>query len=463
MRRIAAIGFGLLLAASALAQSDASSQIQQASRQGLGPFLGLCFVGGLLALLTPCVFPMLPVTISYFTKRETNVVAGALAYCVGIVSTFAVLGVGAAVVFGASGINHFATNAWVNLVLAAIFVALALNLFGFYELKIKLPGKLATASRASGAGVAAPFFMGMAFSVTSFTCTAPIAGGLLTLSGSGKSLFYPVMGMLAFGVAFSLPFLLLAFSPSLLKKLPKSGNWLGAVKPALGFIELAAAVKFLSNADLTWQLGLLKRTEFLAIWAVIALGLGLYLLGVPKGIAKTGWPRRGLAVLSLCLAAFLTLGLRGTSVGAVDAFLPPSPYPSDVPPKPKTPEDVVFLSKYDEAVAKAKATHQNIFVDFTGVNCVNCRWMEDNIFVLNPVKALLGQMVTVQLYTDRPTDSDRANQKLQEKIGGTIALPVYVIVTPEGKVIKTYEGKAPSTEEFLEFLHTGVGSPVVLN
>lgn len=459
MKRSVALGLALACGQLAFAQSGATQQLHDARAHGLASFLLVSFLGGLAALLTPCVFPMVPVTISYFTKRETNIVASAISYCFGIVATFAVLGIGASVIFGATGIARFAANPIVNLVLAAVFILLALNLFGLFELKIRLPAMLAKASRPGSKGLAAPFFMGMAFSMTSFTCTAPIAGGLLTMSAAG-GIAYPAAGMAAFGLAFCLPFLVLALSPSMLSKLPKSGNWLGAVKPALAFIELAAAVKFISNADLAWQLGLLKRPEFLAAWAVIALGLGLYLLGIPTTIAKTGWSRRSLGILSLGLTVFFAMGMTGKSVGVVDAYLPPSPYPTDKPAARATPEDVVFLKRYDDAVAKAKSSGRNIFVDFTGVTCTNCRWMEDNIFVLDPVKRLLSRMVTVQLYTDRPNADDQANQKLQQKIGGTIALPVYVIVTPDGKVLDKFEGKSSNPEEFEKFLKSGAPDAV---
>jgi len=458
--------FCLALAAAACAQSTGSGDsLRVALKSGIGPFLVASFAGGLVALLTPCVFPMIPVTVSFFAKREKHHLAGAIVYCFGIISTFAVIGVGAAAIFGAAGVGKFAANPIVNLVLAAIFVLLALNLFGLYELRVPLPDKLANASRSKASSLIAPYLMGVAFSLTSFTCTAPIAGALLVMSAQGKSLAYPAAGMTAFGVAFGLPFFFLAVFPRLMSSVPRSGHWLAAVKPALGFIELAAAVKFISNADLSWNLGLLTRPIFLAIWAGLAVLLGAYLLGLPKAVSQTGWLRRGLAVVSLCFGAFLALGTRGSTVGAVEAYLPPADYPfSGGPPAIASTgtDGKTFLNSYSRAVYVAKRLHRNVFVDFTGVNCVNCRWMEDNVFVLASVKEQFKKMVRAELYTDRSTPADQANQKLQQQIGGTIALPVYVIVTPEGKVIAKYEGKSPNSDEFINFLKSGTSASIVL-
>lgn len=464
MRRIIAAFAALTLATAASAQSTGSAEsLKLALNHGLGPFLLASFVGGLVALLTPCVFPMVPVTVSFFTKREKHHLAGAVVYCVGIVSTFAIIGVAAAALFGATGVAKFAANPVVNVALAAIFVVLALNLFGLYEFRVPLPPALAGASRSKTSSLVAPYLMGVAFSMTSFTCTGPIVGALLVMSAEGKTLAYPAMGLTAFGIAFALPFFFLALFPKLMSGMPKSGQWLGAVKPALGLIELAAAVKFVSNADLAWNLGLVTRPVFLATWTALALLLGAYLLGLPKAIAKTGWVRRSLAVVSLGLAAFMATGMRGAPVGAIEAYLPPGGYPA-----PKNAKVIAttgtdghtFLPTYADAVAVAKELHRNVFVDFTGVTCVNCRWMEDNVFVLPQVQAQLAKMVMTQLYTDRSTPSDQANQKLQQRIGGTIALPIYVIVTPEGKVVAKYEGKSPNSDEFVNFLKSGVGATV---
>lgn len=476
---------GVLLAGSAFAQvSGGSSQLQSALGKGMLPFLAACFAGGLVALLTPCVFPMVPVTVSFFAKRSQRPLASALIYAIGIISTFAILGILAASLFGAAGIARFAANPWVNIALAVLFIVLALNLFGVYEFRIGLAGKLETAAQKKSDSLISPFLVGMAFSLTSFTCTGPIVAALLAMAAQSGGKGTAAIGMSAFGLAFSLPFFLLALFPAGLGKLPKSGQWLGAVKPALGFIELAAALKFLSNADLSWQLGFLTRPIFVGLWAVLCLMLAIYLLSgsqlmlwlksivhkatgsnADENQTKIGVVRKGLGALALVGAILLFVSPHGERVGLIDAYLPNDPYPyrtnqpvganqliANHKDEKSDSGPVEFLSDYSKALALAKSTGKPVFVDFTGVTCTNCRWMEQNVFTVPQIREALNQMITVQLYTDRGTPVDNANQDLEQKIGGTIALPVYAIVTPEGKVVKTFEGRSNTVDEFAEFL-----------
>lgn len=466
LKKVASLA-ALLLAAPVFAQSQGSEQVQAALGKGIMPFLAVSFVGGLVALLTPCVFPMVPVTVSFFAKRKDRPLLSALIYAFGIISTFAILGVLASVIFGAAGIARFATNPWVNIGLAVLFVVLALNLFGLYEFQLGFAGRLQGKALEKKDSLLSPWLVGMAFSLTSFTCTGPIVAGLLAIAAGKGGPQAAMLGMTSFGIAFSLPFFFLALFPAALAKAPKSGGWLGVVKPALGFIELAAAFKFLSNADLVWQLGILTRPVFVAIWGILALALGLFLLGVPKQLKQAGWIRRGLGVLSLIGALMLFMNPHGQNLTQIAAFLPNDPYPyrSGVPAaaggsqlvasganQAASNGKIQFLSSYEKALALAKQENKPVFVDFTGVTCTNCRWMEDNVFPDPTVHGLLTSMVTVQLYTDRGTDADNANQELQQKIGGTIALPVYVLVSPDGKVIKTFEGRSDTTQQFADFL-----------
>lgn len=473
MLKKVALFAALLLASPVFAQSQGSEQVQQALGKGIWPFLAVSFVGGLIALLTPCVFPMVPVTVSFFAKRKDRPLLSALIYAFGIISTFALLGVLASVIFGAAGIARFATNPWVNIGLAVLFVVLALNLFGVYEFRMDFAGRLQGKAMGKKDSLLSPWLVGIAFSLTTFTCTGPIVAGLLAVAAAGKGGAVDAMlGMTSFGIAFSLPFFFLALFPSALSKAPKGGDWLGVVKPALGFIELAAALKFLSNADLVWQLGILTRPVFVMIWAVMALGLAVFLFGLPKKFKETGWVRRGFAALSLIAAILLFLSPHGQRLTSIEAFLPADPYPyqttgnaavqavaartedsGSVPAGP-----ITFLSSYQKALTLAKQENKPVFVDFTGVTCTNCRWMEANVFPDPEVHKLLSSMVTVQLYTDRGTDADNANQELQQKIGGTIALPVYVLVSPEGKVIKTFEGRSDTTQQFASFLKQAASS-----
>lgn len=424
---------------------------------GLLPFLGACFVGGLLALLTPCVFPMVPVTVSYFSKRTHKPVLSAIAYSLGIVGTFAILGVTVAALFGATKIQAFATNPWVNLSLGILFVVLALNLFGVYEFQVPGANQMASASRKSKNELVTPVLMAIAFTLTSFTCTAPIVGTLLVLSAKGGNLTYPFLGMASFGVAFAIPFFLLALFPSYVSKLPKGGDWLGTVKPTLGFIELMAAMKFFSNADLGWQWGLLTRTNFIVSWSVLLLAMAIYL-----GLSKSaGWVRRGFAVAVFGAAAWMAFGITKKDLGELNSFLPPTPYPykgqlATAFTEPKnSKEDLGSAKTYKEAIALAKERKATVFIDFTGQYCVNCRKMEQNIFPVAEVAGELKKFVKVQLYTDRDTPDDNANQALEQKLGNTVALPLYVLVKPDGTVIDKFEGLAAQASDFVSFLKKG--------
>lgn len=433
-----------------------SDQLGAARSQGLAAYLWLSFGFGLLALLTPCVFPMIPITVSYFSKRaETSPkagISGALAYCAGIIGTFTALGLIVTLLFGASGIQRLATNPYINLALAVLFVVLAANLFGVFEIQMPswLVNKAGAGSR--GNGLLAPVLMGLTFTLTSFTCTVPFVGTLLVGAAQGDVL-YPALGMLAFSTAFAIPFFLLAVFPQYLAKLPKSGSWMTSVKVTMGFLELAAALKFLSNADLVWKLGLLTQPVFLAIWAGIAAVASMYLLGwfyLPHETpGKPGILRRGIGVLMAVAAYFCLAGIQGRSLGELSAFLPPDPYPGQ---KSSAVGAIPWVHTYDEALAAAKSQGKPLFVNFTGVTCTNCRWMEKNMFPRPAVSGEIGSYIPVELYTDRGTPEDLANRELQQKLTGVITLPVYVLVSPEGKALKVFQGSTRDESEFVAFL-----------
>jgi thiol:disulfide interchange protein DsbD len=359
------------------ADGDFGERVRQAQASGLGAFLWLSLTMGLLALLTPCVFPMVPITVSFFSKQQEagggRNLGGAVAYCLGIIGTFTGLGLLLTVIFGASGIQQFATNPWINLGMAVLFTVLAINLFGAFE--IVLPGSLVNKVGAGGSGPSAsrsgrfvgPMLMGLTFTLTSFTCTVPFVGTLLVATTQGNPL-WPVVGMLAFSTAFASPFFLLALFPGWLARLPKAGSWLVTVKAYMGFLELAAAAKFLSNADLVWQTGLLTRPVFLSVWSTIAVVAGLYLLGwlrLPHGDPKVsaGPFRRALGVATAiagiwCLAA---IG-GGASLGELDAFLPPRAYGAPA----GTAREIAWVEDYDAAVAQARSEGKALFINFTG-------------------------------------------------------------------------------------------------
>ncbi len=457
---------------------DTGGQVQAALGKGLLSFMALSFGAGLVALLTPCVFPIIPITVSFFIKRKAGEpgggVRGALAYCAGIVGTFTVLGVGVTVLFGADKLQRFAVNPLVNLGFGILFVVLGLALLGVYELALPASWTDSVQSNArSKSGYLQPFLLGLAFTMTSFTCTVPYVGTVLASATRGN-LLTPTLGMLSFGVAFALPFFLLALFPQALAKLPKSGQWLITVKAFMGLMEFAAALKFFSNADLFYLTGLLTREVFLASWAMIGMVAGLYLLGAirfPKDPAdeKIGWVRRGFGAGTVAAALFCLLGLRGGSLGYAESFLPPSPYPGRemaadasgrlIPNAQRAAaEKISWLKTYEAATAAAKSANKPILIDFTGQYCTNCRLMEHNVFPKPEVETEFREYVTVQLYTDRGTPEDNKNQALLKQMANTIALPVYVAVTPDGKVSKVFQGLANAPTDFVQFLQAGRGA-----
>lgn len=489
IKRLIPIWLGLLAGVTAaLAQESATGgSVSGAAHQGLGPLLAISFLGGLVSLATPCVFPMIPVTVSYFIHKPEHVIRNVVAYCLGIISTFAVVGVLVSTVFGAAGITRFATNPWVNVALGALFVVLALNLFGVYEFQLSFANKVNSEGRKFANSPIGPFLIGIAFTFTSFTCTGAIIAGLLALAAGKGSTAYAVLGMATYGFAFSLPFWALALFPSLIKKLPKSGDWLSSVKPTLGFIELAASVKFFSNADLVWQLGYLTRPVYLSIWGVIFAAMGVYLL---RTLYRSIRPGHGstqkrkvtpkfvigfvLALVPLFGAGFFFTHKSGYNYQTLDAFIPPEPYPfkTAVVASSSTgqsgseafqAQELTFGDNYKKAQSDAKATGKFLFVDFTGVTCTNCRWMEKNVFPQPGVNDRLSKMVLVQLYTDRDTDQDRMNQELQQKLGKTIALPLYAVLDSSGHLVKTFEGAARNPGEFQQFLDDATAGKLALN
>lgn len=469
-------------------QSAGTRNAEPAQSQGLLPFLLAAIGAGFTSLLTPCVFPMIPITVSFFTKqkrasvknsgndtedeqkRPVSGIKGALAYCLGIIGTFTGLGLLVTVLFGATGIQSLAANPWINIALGVLFVVLAANLMGAFE--ILLPSWLinrAQGGQAAG-GIVAPLLMGLTFTLTSFTCTSPFVGTVL-LSAAHGQYFYPVVGMLGFSTAFALPFFLLALFPQALAKLPRSGSWLVTVKAFMGFLELAAALKFFSSADLTWGTGLLTREIFLAVWAGICVVAGLYLLTwlrLPsdEGRIKVGWFRRIMGVLTIAGGVACLAGIAGRSMGDLEAFVPPTPYPYKNKAVPKTqdftdgtPEHP--LKSFAEAVKRAKETNRPIFIDFTGYSCVNCRLMEKTTLIDPQVLTELKKYIYVELYTDRGDDENKANAKLEQDLVQTTALPVYVAVKPDGlTVVAKSEGYTRDVNEYLAFLRKGLGETV---
>ena len=421
----------------------------------ISSFLILAMSMGFLALLTPCVFPMIPITISFFMHRSENTnsspVKSATVYMLGIVLTFTFLGMMLAILLGASGANQLAANPIVNMFIAFLFIYFAMSLFGFYEIEIPESLRRLSLQKENSEGYVGILFMALTFTLTSFTCTVQFMGLILVAASQGEW-FWPIIGMLIFSLAFASPFFFLALFPHYLTKLPQSGGWLNSVKVVMGFLELAAAFKFISNTDLVWNWNIFTYEVVLYLWALIMLLTGLYIFGLIK--FKNDSPvtfsiQRSLFALSFILfGTYLAAGNHGYDInGNIKSYLPPKKYQSNL----------VWNNNLDDAFIIAQEQNKNIFIDFTGVTCTNCRWMETNIFSINSVEELMSEYVLVSLYTDAG-EGYLEKREYQINRFETAALPYYVILDSNDKVLSEFPGLTRNVEEFKDFLKTGLNN-----
>ena len=426
------------------------SELESEINKGLFSFILFALGMGFLALLTPCVFPMIPITVSYFTKegeKENNSpIFSASLYALGIVFIFTTLGLLLSFTLGASGAGDLAANPWINIFIASLFIYLAFSLFGYYEIQTPSFIRQFSINQESRGGVIGILFMSLTFTLTSFTCTVAFVGALLATASQG-AVFWPIIGMLSFSLAFASPFFLLALFPQYLSKLPKSGGWLNSVKVIMGFLEIAAAFKFISNVDLVWNWGIFDRNMVLFIWALIFILMGLYLLGLIKmpfdsPIKKWSFTRISFCLIFLLIGVYLSTGLFNNNKvhGLVESYLPPG-------------KQEEWIENLDEGYILAKELNKPIFIDFTGYTCTNCRWMEINIFEEEDVKLIFENFVLVKLYTDGKEDIHKKNRKLEIERFGTAALPYYVILSPDDKVLGTFPGMDPNKNNFIKFLN----------
>ncbi|CAN5578804.1 thioredoxin family protein [soil metagenome] len=437
----------------------------------LWSFIWLAITLGALSLLTPCVFPMIPITVSYFTnhsgKSRAKAVKLATIYSVGIIATFTILGMLLAIFVGAAGINLFAANPWVNIIITAIFLFFAFNLFGAYEINVptSVLTKLDNITRSKegeGGGIIGALFMGLTFTLTSFTCTSPFVGTILVSAANGDWQL-PLVGMLAFSSVFALPFFVLALLPQYVSTLPRAGGWMNSIKVTMGFLEVAAAMKFISNVDLIWNWGIFTRSFVLSIWIALGIILAIYLLGKFQLFHDTKPERIGAirllsAVLSLAISFYLLTGLFGAKLGELESFLPPDLENSSSKFfGGKSAEELTWINNdLEKAIAQAKAENKKVFVDFTGYTCTNCRWMEANVFPKKDVEAEMSKFVLARLYTDGDGEVFERQQQYQEKNFQTVALPFYAILDGDGKTVSTFPGLTRNVQEFVDFLQKSV-------
>jgi thiol:disulfide interchange protein len=450
--------------ASSVATSANSAPIPAkppADAGGFGLFLLTAFAAGLAAIFTPCVFPMIPFTVSYFLNRQTgnkrDGVLHAVIFCLGIIVLFTGLGALLKAIAGPFGVVELGNSPWVNAFIAAVFIVFGLSLLGAYELTLP-SGLLTKMNQASeGGGYLGTLLMGLTFTLTSFACIGPIVGPLLVASVQTSGL-QPVFGMASFATGLAAPFFVLALFPSFLNKLPKSGGWLMRVKVVLGFMVLAISIKYLSSADQILQTDFISREMFLAAWVVLFALPGLYLLGFLRleGIKPEdhlGVGRVLIAALFLTFSISLLPGLFGASLGNVEAFIPvQATGPSTLNQAGGTAAPVWMKNQYKEALAQARAENKLVFINFTGYACTNCHWMKANMFPRPEIAGLLKDFVLVDLYTDGTDAESERNQQLEEKRFHTVAEPFYAIVDPDERTVATFPGLTRNASEFVTFL-----------
>lgn len=520
------IGVETAPATAAPAAKPASTGVQAEIDRGVIPFVLFAALNGLLALLMPCVWPMLPITVNFFVKqgqaRKGSTTGLAITYALSIIGIFTLVGLIFSVAFGASSTTQLGNNPWINLLFGIVFIAFGLSLLGLFE--IRLPSALINASsQAEGrGGLIGVIFMALTLTITSFTCTAPLVGGLLVMAAKG-SYFYPVLGLVVFSAFLALPFFVLALFPSLMQTMPRSGDWMNSVKVVGGLLEIGAAFKFLNTAEVSFAAGDFSKvwidTEvLLSVWVVLAFVCGIYLLGLFRTnhdheAVAVGPGRMLTGTLFLAIALYLAPALFGqpprsniynliagilppdasdldlrelivresrstdTTSSIADAgnsARPPRSAPDDAREQKATssdPKEAILQERtvhgvswglsYDAAIAQAKESKRPVLIDFTGVNCANCRTMERKIMPLAEVVEAMRNFVTVQLYTDfvpinslteeQREDLALENLEREQEMTEQTTSPLYVVVDGEGKVLNS-TAFDPDPSKFVQFL-----------
>jgi len=428
------------------------ASVAQGSTGSLALFLWVAASTGLLALLTPCAFPMIPLTIAYFGRTSTSrarIVREVALFGAGIVGTFTAVGLGFSFAFGVAGVNRIGANAWLNLAIGLFFALFALSLAG--KVSFTPPAALVNALDRAARGpdiwrAASVLLMGAVFALTTFTCTAPFVGSLLVSSATGDWR-WPTAGLLVFSTAFALPFVMLGLAPRAVQRLPRSGEWLATMKGTLVFAELAAAVKFIANADMVEGWGVVTRDVVLGAWLVLATLAAAYLLGArmrARGAHSAATRRPIAAVGALALGIWLATGLAGRSMGELESFLPPRHQSS-------TDADWI-MNDLAEARRRAALEHKLVLIDFTGYTCTNCRWMEANMFPRPAVRGALSRFVRVRLFTDGSGEAYRAQQAYEREQFGTVALPLYAVIDADERPRALFLGMTRNADEFIRFL-----------
>lgn len=479
-----------------------------AEQQSLWGIFIAGLLGGFAAFIMPCIFPMVPLTVSFFTKKggsRTKGVSQALLYGLFIIVIYVALGMLITIAFGSDALNALSTNGFFNFLFFLILVVFAASFFGAFELTLPSSFVNKIDAQSDRGGLLGLFFMAFSLALVSFSCTGPIIGTLLVEAASKGERLGPAVGMLGFSIALAIPFVLFAFFPSMLKSLPKSGGWLNSVKVVLGFLELALALKFLSNVDLAYHWNWLDREVFLALWIAIFGLLGLYLIGKLRFAhdSRPGHlsvPRTILAIIVFAFVIYMVPGMWGAPLKSISAFLPPSatqdfdlssinlgvaPTGTTSAGKQKkyyeifhergTPKGFDPYYDYQEGLAAAKESNKPVLIDFTGWNCVNCRKMEANVWTDPKIAALLREeFVMVELFVDDRTELSKEEQYISEYSGKRIrtigaknsdfqasafnsnSQPLYVIVDTAGNVLIPPSGANYNVNSYAAYLQQGI-------
>lgn len=488
-------------AATTVTTADAAKPIgKHEEKKGLFTIFIIAFFSGFAALLTPCVFPMIPMTVSFFTKQSKNRAQGirnAVIYGISIIVIYVILGSLVTAVFGADALNALSTNVWFNIIFFLLLVVFATSFLGAFE--IMLPNSWANKvdRQADRGGIIGILFMALALAIVSFSCTGPIVGTLLVEAAS-KGGVAPIVGMLGFSTALALPFMLFAMFPGWLNSLPKSGGWLNTVKVVLGFLELALAFKFLSNADLVLQTHLLEREVFLAIWIAIFGTLALYLFGkitLPHDspLSHISVGRLGLGLLVLSFTVYMIPGLWGAPLKLISGFPPSMTYSESpygvgnskggasvsteaLPDGAKLgPHDIMAFTDYQKGMAYAKSVNKPVLLDFTGFACVNCRKMEDFVWSKPEILSILKKdVILISLYVDDKRELPKNEQYVSKETGKEIvtignkwsdfqithykanAQPYYIILDNQENRLSEPVGYTPDVTEYKTWLETAI-------
>lgn len=478
-------------------QAPAETTKPEKENGGLWKIFLIAFISGFAALLMPCIFPMIPMTVSFFTKQSKTKAQGirnAVVYGISIIAIYVILGSLITAIFGAEALNELSTSVWFNLIFFALLAVFAFSFLGAFE--IILPSSWATKldSKADKGGIIGIIFMALALAVVSFSCTGPIVGTLLVESAS-KGGLAPIAGMLGFSLAIALPFMLFAMFPGWLNSLPKSGGWLNTVKVSLGFLELAFAFKFLSNADLVTQRHWLERELFLAIWIAIFAAWALYLFGkymLPHDYEKAdkiGVGRLTMAIVVTAFTFYMVPGLWGAPLKLLSGLTPPMNYAESAgglggnndtgEALPKNahygPHNIIAFEDYEQGLAYAKEVKKPALLDFTGDACANCRKMEDNVWSDPEVlKILKEEVVLISLYCDRKIDLPKEEQYISKTTGKEVVTignkwtdfqitryksnsqPLYIVVDPQGKDLNKPIAFTFDKQEYIQWLRSGI-------